>query len=108
MIAADALRSIAKSLDSERLSDADVLRIALKVVELQARHDAEMVEALKPLFDEWLTPEQAADVMQISRDTLTTLEREGLLVPSRVGSRIVRYSRRDIAALMAAHRGGAS
>lgn len=99
MIASDALRTIADVLEQPAaLSDADIERIA-------ARLEARLAELL-PIFDTWLTPEATCEVMQVSRDTLATLERDGLLTPSRVGTRIVRYARRDIAALMDAHKVG--
>jgi excisionase family DNA binding protein len=101
MIASDALRTIAEVLEQPTaLSDSDVDRIA-------ARLEARLAESL-PVFDEWLTPEQACEVLQVSDTTLFRWERDGLLVPSRVGTKIVRFSRRDIAAVMATHKAVAS
>lgn len=99
MIASDALRTIADVLDQPAaLSDADVDRIAGR---LEAR-----LAAMLPVFDEWLTPEQTCEVLQVSRDTLVTMERDGLLIPTRYYTRLVRYSRRDIQQFMAAHKAG--
>lgn len=100
MIASDALRSIADALESPSLSDGDVYRIADRIIE-------RLADAL-PVFDEWLTPEQACEVLQVGRDTLTAWERDELLVPTRIGTRVIRYSRRDIAAVMATHKEAAN
>lgn len=96
MIASDALRTLADAIEQPSLPDADIDRIA-------ERLEARLADML-PVFDEWLTSEQTCEVMQVSRDTLTMLERDGVLLPSRVGTRIVRWSRRDIASVMSAHK----
>lgn len=61
------------------------------------------IRELVPVLDMWLTAEQACEVLGVSRDTLTTWERDGELIPTRIG-KVVRWSRRDISVFMAAHK----
>lgn len=61
-----------------------------------------LAEALAPLIMEpkGLTVADVCDMLQLESQTLTKWERDGILVPFRYG-RIIRYSRAQIAALLA-------
>jgi hypothetical protein len=50
--------------------------------------------------DEYLTRSEAAGLLRVSLVTLRNLERTGLLVPKRIGRRVL-YSRRDVHASIA-------
>lgn len=61
------------------------------------------IRDLVPVLDLWLTAEQTCEVLGVSVDTLTRWERDGELVPTRIG-KVVRWSRRDIYDCMQSHK----
>lgn len=51
----------------------------------------------------YLAPREAAEHLNVSRDTLDRLRKRGMLSCVRVGGRLIRYRRPDLDALMVRH-----
>lgn len=51
----------------------------------------------------YLSPDQAADHMNVSRSTLDRWRKSGLVSCVRIGRRLVRYRRPDLDAIMKGH-----
>lgn len=79
-----------------RLSDDDKRQIADMVAREMAARQGLSDEALSAI-----RPNRLAELLEVSPGTLITWEREGTLVPFLREGKVVRYSRQQIAALMA-------
>ena len=55
----------------------------------------------RPAF--YLSPDQAADYMNVSRSTLDRWRKSGLITCARIGRRMIRYRRPDLDAMMKDH-----
>jgi excisionase family DNA binding protein len=55
-----------------------------------------------PDLERILTPEQVAEILQISKSSLCRLTKRGQIPHRRIGDRIVRYNRNEIEAWMKA------
>ncbi len=65
------------------------------------RHDDTVIETTGPVgtdLEVMLTPEEVADLLKVSKSTLCRLTKRGEIPHKRLGDRVVRYLRSEIAA----------